>query len=161
ELPQDNLVTPRPGLDDLLHLQPDFAQVHIQVLQHVGRDARALLDEAEEDVLGADVLVVEALRLLVGELHHLASPVRESFVHLRTSPAIGARPGPRGRAGGRPPKGWSVLAAQRFGTVRESFTPSYAAGRRADNAGRPGRGPGLINLDVGRVGSQRCGTKGS
>ena len=70
-----------PGLDDLLDLQPDLAQVDVQVLEDVGGDARAFLDEAEEDVLGADVLVVEALRLLVGELHHLAGPVRESFIH--------------------------------------------------------------------------------
>ena len=76
-----------PGLDDLLDLQANLAQVDVEVLEDVGGDAGAFLDQAEQDVLGADVLVVEALRLLIGELHHLAGPVGESFVHLRTSPA--------------------------------------------------------------------------
>jgi hypothetical protein len=35
--------------------------------EHVGRDAVALLDEPEQDVLGADVLVVELLGLLPRE----------------------------------------------------------------------------------------------
>ena len=33
-------------------------------------------------MLGANVLVVETLRLLIGQLHDLASAVGESFVHL-------------------------------------------------------------------------------
>ena len=32
-------------------------------------------------MFGPDVFMVEALRLLVGELHHLAGPVGEAFVH--------------------------------------------------------------------------------
>jgi hypothetical protein len=40
-------------------------QVHLEVLEDVRGDPAALLDQAEEDVLGPDVLVVEALRLLV------------------------------------------------------------------------------------------------
>ena len=36
----------------------------------------------EQDVLGADVLVVEALRLLVGQRHDLPGPVRKSFKHV-------------------------------------------------------------------------------
>ena len=70
-----------PGLDDLLDLEADLPQVDVEVLQDVGGDAAALLDQAEQDVLGADVLVVEALGLLVGQLHHLASTVGESFIH--------------------------------------------------------------------------------
>ena len=58
-----------PGLDDLLDLQADLAQVDVEVLQDVGGDAGAFLDQAQQDVLGADVLVVEALGLLVGQLH--------------------------------------------------------------------------------------------
>src|SRR5262249_37012191 len=80
----------RPGLDDLLDLEADLAEVDVQASQDVGGDARAFLDQSEEDVLGADVLVVEALRLLVGELHHLASPIRKAFIHssrLRQSPS--------------------------------------------------------------------------
>ena len=70
-----------PGLDDLLDLEADLAQVDVQVLQDVGGDAAAFLDQAEQDVLGADVLVVEPLGLLVGQLHHLASTVGEAFIH--------------------------------------------------------------------------------
>ena len=70
-----------PGLDDLLDLEADLAQVDVEVLQDVGGDAAALLDQAEQDVFGADVLVVEALGLLVGQLHHLAGTIGEAFIH--------------------------------------------------------------------------------
>src|SRR5207247_761649 len=63
------------GLDDFFDLQPDAAEVNVKVFEDVGGDARAFLDQAQEDVLGADVFVVEALRLLIGELHHLAGSV--------------------------------------------------------------------------------------
>ena len=32
-------------------------------------------------MLGAEVVVAEALRLLVGQLHHLAGTVGEAFIH--------------------------------------------------------------------------------
>src|SRR6185295_18622805 len=81
-------------------------------------------------------LVVEALRLLIGELHHLASPVRESFVHLRTSPACRVSPPPLAV--------WSRAAPNRLErairlTVRDkgkSCTSSYAGPSPPDNAGR-------------------------
>ena len=75
-----------PGLDDLLDLQADLAQVDVEVFQDIGGDARPFLDQAQEDVFGADVLVVEALRLLIGELHHLASSVGKAFIHFQPSP---------------------------------------------------------------------------
>ena len=93
----------RAGLDDLLDLEADLAQVDVEVLQDVGGDAGAFLDQAEEDVLGADVLVVEALGLLVGQLHHLAGPVGEAFVHasrLRFPNRPTAGTGPAGRTPG-------------------------------------------------------------
>ena len=71
-----------PALDELLDLEADLAQIDVEVLEHVGGDAAAFLDQAQQDVLGADVFVVEALGLLVGQLHHLAGPVGESFVHV-------------------------------------------------------------------------------
>ena len=79
----DHLLAAGAVLDDLLDLQSNLAEVDVEVLEYVGGDAGALFDQAQEDVLGADVLVVEALRLLVGKLHHLASPVCESLVHAR------------------------------------------------------------------------------
>ena len=72
-----------PALDELLDLEADLAQIDVEVLEHVGGHAAALFDEAQQDVLGADVFVVEALRLLVGELHHLSGAVSKSFVHFR------------------------------------------------------------------------------
>ena len=69
------------ALDELLHLEAHLAQVDVQVLQHVRADARAFLHQAEQDVLGPDVLVVEPLGLLVGQGHDLAGPIGESFEH--------------------------------------------------------------------------------
>ncbi len=69
------------GLNDLLDLIANLTQVDIQVPQNVRGDAAPFLDQAEQYVLGSDVLVVEPLRLLVGELHHLASTFGEAFIH--------------------------------------------------------------------------------
>ena len=87
-----------PALDQLLHLQPDLAQIDVQVLQHVGRDAAAFLDQPQQDVLGADVFVVEPLRLLVGQLHDFAGAVGKSLVHVFCSSWL---PSPGRRRSGR------------------------------------------------------------
>jgi hypothetical protein len=42
-------------------------------------------NEAEEDVLSPDEVVVEALCLLAGERHDLSGPVRESVEHAVSS----------------------------------------------------------------------------
>jgi hypothetical protein len=94
-----------PALDQLLDLEPDLAQVDIQVLEHVGSDAGPFLDQTEQDVLGADVLVVEALRFLVGQGHHFAGAVRKPFEHNRASPRCSGGPptSPAGAAAGPSP----------------------------------------------------------
>ena len=71
-----------PALHELFDLQADLAQIDVEVLQHVGRHAAAFLDQAQQDVLGADVFVVEPLGLLVGQLHDLPGAVGKSFVHV-------------------------------------------------------------------------------
>ncbi len=71
----------RAWLDELLDLEADLAEVDVEVLEDVGADARALFDEPEQDVLGPDVLVVEALGLLVGQGHHFAGTVCEALEH--------------------------------------------------------------------------------
>ena len=71
----------RARLNQLLDLKSDLAQIDVQVLENVGSDAGSLLHQAEQDVLGADVFVIEPLRFLIGELHHLAGSVRETFIH--------------------------------------------------------------------------------
>jgi hypothetical protein len=80
------------GLDQLLDLEADLAQVHIEVLQHVGADARAFLHQAEQDVLGPDVLVVEPLGFLVGQGHDLAGSVGETLKHAAIAAESAGRP---------------------------------------------------------------------
>src|SRR5205085_8408650 len=58
-------------LDDLL---ADAAEVGPQRHEHLGGDALALADEAEQQVLGADVVVAELERLAQRELEHLLGP---------------------------------------------------------------------------------------
>src|SRR5581483_238574 len=55
-------------LDDLL---AHAVEVRTELLQHLGGDALALADQAEQDVLGADVGVAELQRLAQGQLEHL------------------------------------------------------------------------------------------
>ena len=55
-------------------------QVGAQLHEHLGGDALALADEAEEDVLGADVVVAELQRLAERQLEHLLGAGRERDV---------------------------------------------------------------------------------
>ena len=72
----------KPGqqLDDLL---ADPVEVGAELLQHLGGDALALADQAEQDVLGADVGVAELQRLAQGQLEHLLGARRERDVAAR------------------------------------------------------------------------------
>ena len=80
------------AFDELFDFEADFSQVDIEVFEHIGTDAGAFLDEAEEDVLGPDIFVVEALGFLVGEGHDLAGSVGKSFKHGGSSPSWVVRP---------------------------------------------------------------------
>ena len=71
----------RATLDEFLDLQSNLAKIHIQVFQYVGRNTTSFLDETQQDVFRANVLVVESLGLLVGQLHHLACSISKSLVH--------------------------------------------------------------------------------
>ena len=64
----------RQQLDDLL-AHP--GQVGAQADQHLGGHALALADQAEEHVLGADVVVAELQRLAQRQLEDLLGPGRE------------------------------------------------------------------------------------
>jgi hypothetical protein len=68
--------------DDLLDLAPDSLQRHAQRLQGRGRHPLALVDQPEQQVLGADVVVIEEPGLLLGEHQHPPSPVGEPLKHL-------------------------------------------------------------------------------
>jgi hypothetical protein len=67
---------PGPGehADDLV---ADLLGVGVEVEQDARRDALVLADEAEQDVLGADVVVAERQRLPQRQLEHLLGPRRE------------------------------------------------------------------------------------
>ena len=76
-------------LDDIPWNRFDRTKVDVEIFKHIGRYTGAFLYQAKKDVLGADVFVVEALRLLVGELHHLAGPISKTFIHFLPSPTPG------------------------------------------------------------------------
>ena len=70
---------PRTGekLDDSL---ANLLQLGSELLQHLGGDSLALTDQAEEDVLGPDVVVAELECLTQAELEHLLCPGGERNV---------------------------------------------------------------------------------
>ena len=76
---QPDLADDRPiaAADDELDRGPDLGQLDVHVLEDARRDALALADEPEEQVLRADVVVVEALRLVLRECQDLARAIRE------------------------------------------------------------------------------------
>ena len=63
--------------DDELDGGPDLGQLDVHVLEDARGDTLALADEAQEQMLRADVVVVEALRLVLRERQDLASAIRE------------------------------------------------------------------------------------
>ena len=72
-------------LDDLL---ADPGQVGPQLHQHLGGDALTLPDQAEKNVLGADVVVAQLQGLPQGELQDLLGPGREGDVARGRRPAL-------------------------------------------------------------------------
>ena len=63
--------------DDELDGGPDLGQLDVHVLEDARGHALALADEAQEQVLRADVVVVEPLRFVLSQCQDLARPVRE------------------------------------------------------------------------------------
>ncbi len=68
--------------DDLLDLLAHGLQGDAQALQSLGRDSLTLVDEAEQDVLGADVVVVEHAGLFLGQHDHTTRPVGKPLEHI-------------------------------------------------------------------------------
>ncbi len=77
------LVGPAP--DELLHLQLHVIERDVEALQRAGGDALLLLDEPEEQMLGADVVLVELLGLFLRVDDHAAGLLGEAFEHVRHS----------------------------------------------------------------------------
>src|SRR5207302_10653217 len=65
--------------DDLLDLIADGFERDAERLEGLGGDALTLVDEAEQDVLGADVVVVEEPCLLLGQNDDPPGTIREAF----------------------------------------------------------------------------------
>ena len=76
----------RPALaDDLLDLAAYGLQGDAERLERLRGDAFALVDQPEQDVLGADVVVVEEPRFFLRQDHDPAGPIGEPFEQLRAS----------------------------------------------------------------------------
>ena len=63
--------------DDELDGGPDLGQLDVHVLEDARGHALALADEAQEQVLRADVVVVEPLRFVLSQCQDLARAIRE------------------------------------------------------------------------------------
>ena len=63
--------------DDELDRRAHLGQLDVHVLEHAGSHALPFPDEAEQEVLRADVVVVEALGLILRERQDLARAVSE------------------------------------------------------------------------------------
>ncbi len=63
--------------DDEFDGRPDLGEFDVHVLEDARRDTLSLTDQAEEEMLRADVVVVETLRLVLGQCQDFARAVRE------------------------------------------------------------------------------------
>ena len=90
--------------DDELHRLPHLGELNVEVLEDLGCDPLPLADKPEKEVLGANVVVVEALRLVLGERQHLPGTVGKAVetisgrhAHLRSPRQRSKRTGPSRR----------------------------------------------------------------
>ena len=82
----------RGARQQLDHLLADPAGVSAQLDEHLGGDALALADQAEQDVLGADVVVTELQRLPQRQLQDLLGARSEGDVPGRSLLALAGDP---------------------------------------------------------------------
>src|ERR1035437_394606 len=80
-LADDRAIAPS---DDELDGCPNLGQLDVHVLENARGHALALPDEAKEQMLGSDVVVVEPLRLVLSQRQDLARAIRElvETIHL-------------------------------------------------------------------------------
>ena len=70
-----------PLADDLNDLAAHGVQGDVHGLQGLGGHSLALVDEAEKEVLGADVVVVQGSRLVLREHDDASGAVGKAFKH--------------------------------------------------------------------------------
>lgn len=68
--------------DDVAHLLARGLEGHPEGLEGLGADALVLMDETQEDVLGADVVVVQQARLVLSQDDDAAGAIGEAFEHV-------------------------------------------------------------------------------
>ena len=78
DLPGGDLLA---GSDDADHLRADALHRDVERLEHTRGETLLLAEESEQDVLGADVVVLEDAGLLLGEDDHLSGPFGETLKH--------------------------------------------------------------------------------
>ena len=69
------------GADDPDDLGADALDGDVQRLEDAGGEPLLLAQQPEQDVLGADVVVLERARFFLREDHYLAGPLCESLEH--------------------------------------------------------------------------------
>ena len=86
--------------DDLLDLGADRLERDTEGLERLGRDALSFVDEAEQDVLGPDVVVVEQARLFLRQDDNSAGSIGEALEHGMDPPLVQSdgRPSPVGES---------------------------------------------------------------
>jgi hypothetical protein len=72
-------------LNELLGLVPNHRLVDVEVFKHLGSRTASFNDEAQQNVLSADVFVIGTPGGLIGQLNRCSSPICKSFVHVRNS----------------------------------------------------------------------------
>jgi hypothetical protein len=92
--------------DDLLDLAAHGLEADPELLESLRGDALALVDQAQQDVLGADVVVVEEPSLLLGQHDDPAGPVGEPFEQGEPPTRVG---GSVGRVYRPPPPSHAVV----------------------------------------------------
>ena len=68
--------------DDLLNLLAHLVEADVKRLESLRGNTLALVNQAEQNVLGADVVVVQQLRFFLSEHHNTTGLVGEFFKHL-------------------------------------------------------------------------------
>src|SRR4029079_10201240 len=71
--------------DDARHLGANLLDRDVERLQNACGETLFLAQQAQQDVLGADVVVLERARLVLREYDDLTSPFSESLEHCLTS----------------------------------------------------------------------------
>ena len=111
--------------DDLLDLRAHGLERDAERLERLRGDALTLVDQAEQDVLGPDVVVVEQARFFLRQDDHSAGSVGEAFEHGWDPPLV--------QSDGRPHLGVYGSVHRRERTSPRSCTsPAVQADRHAE-----------------------------